>query len=67
MIAALRALWRLLRPARAMTVSRAWLAAQGQRDGRAGWDGPRWRTPRERAALADQDRRVVRLRERRRA
>lgn len=47
MIALLRALWRWLRPTRAMTVSRAWLAAQDRREGRAGWEGPRWRTPAE--------------------
>lgn len=67
MMAHLRHLWRILSPARATHVSADWLAAQDRREGRAGWEGPRWRTPRERAALADQDRRVVRLRDRRRA
>lgn len=47
MIARLRHLWRALRPSRATHVSEAWLMAHEARDGRSGWEGPRWRFPAE--------------------
>jgi len=45
--------WRLSGDA----VSESWLAAHAAESTKVGWDGPRWRTPRERIEMARADRR----------
>lgn len=41
------------------TVSAAWMRSQALDETKIGWDGPRWRTPAERARMAREDRRRV--------
>ena len=48
-------LWLWLRGVEA--VSPAWLDAHAAESTKTGWDGPRWRTPKERAAMERLDRR----------
>lgn len=58
--AAVWALWRLAQWADAMArrerVSAAWLDSQCATEGRAGWEGPRWRFPAERDAMQRRER-----------
>jgi hypothetical protein len=42
-------------------VSESWLVTHAAESGKVGWDGPRWRTPAERAEMARVDRRKGRV------
>lgn len=59
-LVALVLLWRMGKWAEAMArrerVSAAWLDSQCAAEGRAGWEGPRWRFPAERDAINRRDR-----------
>lgn len=53
----LKAAVRWLRACGENRMDTAWLKAQRVQEQRRGWDGPRWRTPAERARMAREDRR----------
>ena len=41
------------------TVSESWLASHAAESTKTGWDGPRWRSPKERADMARRERRAA--------
>jgi hypothetical protein len=47
----MRRLWAWLWRTEAYGVSEAWLQQHSVSAGRVGWEGPRWRTPKEREGM----------------